>query len=288
MMNMISHAKRLFLASVLVSALNAAAFGAGPVPVPQHQQNPVLGNADCVKCHAAATADIAANGGAHKTNVTCQDCHNGHPPAVKNIIPLCSQCHSGKPHYKLADCQRCHSNPHTPKATKLAKNITDECVTCHSQQIVKLRQFKSKHTSLACTYCHNVHGRIPPCTQCHKPHSADMVAAECKQCHQAHMPTVITYKPDTPNKNCAACHKKASDLLLSTDAKHRDVSCVTCHKDKHKMTPTCQSCHGTPHPAGMLARFTKCADCHSIAHSLNRWEPKAADKPATLKPKKKN
>jgi hypothetical protein len=29
----------------------------------------------------------------------------------------------------------------------------------------------------------------------------------------------------------------------------------------------------------MLARFTKCGECHSIAHDLNRWDA-TAQKPA--------
>lgn len=271
----------VFVSTVLVVTLAVCAFAA---------EKPVLSSADCVKCHTSAPADVAANGGAHKTSVSCQDCHAGHPPAVKKIIPVCSQCHSDKPHYKLANCLRCHTNPHTPKIIKLANNITDECLTCHTGQIIKLKQVKSKHTSLACSFCHNVHGKIPLCTQCHKPHSPDMVAGECKKCHQAHMPTAVFMTPDTPNKMCASCHKRAFEMLVSSDAKHKAVLCVTCHKDKHKSIPTCQSCHGAPHPANMMSRFPKCADCHSVAHKLNHWEAgtiKASDKvtPAAL-PKK--
>lgn len=270
-----------FVSTLLAVTLAVCAFAA---------DKPVLSSADCVKCHSAAPADIAANGGAHKTSVSCQDCHAGHPPAVKKIIPVCSQCHSDKPHYKLSNCLRCHTNPHTPKIIKLANNITDECLTCHTGQIIKLKQVKSKHTNLACSFCHNVHGKIPLCTQCHKPHSPDMVAGECKKCHQAHMPTAVFMTPDTPNKMCASCHKRAFEMLVSSDAKHKAVLCVTCHKDKHKSIPTCQSCHGAPHPANMMSRFPKCAECHSVAHKLNHWEAgtiKSSDKvaPATL-PKK--
>jgi hypothetical protein len=41
-----------------------------------------------------------------------------------------------------------------------------------------------------------------------------------------------------------------------------------------------------------MARFTKCGECHNIAHDLNRWEPgsqkAAADKDEAVKatPKK--
>ena len=274
-----------FTMSVVMTVMSAAlVFAAEPAPA-----KVALANSDCVKCHSAQPADIAAKGGKHQSNVSCQDCHTGHRPSVKNNVPQCSMCHTGKPHYNLTGCLRCHSNPHKPKDIKLASNITDECLTCHTQQIVKLKQVKSKHTNLACSFCHNVHGKIPQCTQCHKPHAADMAASECKRCHQAHMPTAVTYGSDTPNKMCAACHKKAFDLHSQTATKHKGVNCVTCHKDKHKMVPTCQSCHGSPHPAGMLVRFTKCGDCHNIAHDLNRWDAsliRDAEKGAPVVPQK--
>lgn len=276
MKNLVRTMRVVVVSTLLAFTLAAFAYAA---------DRPALTGSDCVKCHAAAPADIAANGGAHKTSVSCQDCHAGHPPSVKKIIPACSQCHSGKAHYNLASCLRCHTNPHTPKIIKLSNNITDECLTCHTEQIVKLKQVKSKHSSLACSFCHNVHGKIPLCTQCHKPHSADMVATECKKCHQAHMPTAVFMTPDTPNKMCASCHKRAFEMLASSDAKHKNVLCVTCHKDKHKTIPSCQSCHGVPHPVSMMARFTKCGDCHSVAHKLNHWEPgtlKTGDKDAPI------
>src|SRR5690349_4487610 len=59
----------------------------------QEEAKATLTSADCVKCHAKPPADIAAKGMAHKTNVTCQDCHVGHPPTTKKIIPQCNMCH---------------------------------------------------------------------------------------------------------------------------------------------------------------------------------------------------
>jgi len=268
----------------------AAPAKAQPAPAAPAAQGPKLSNDDCVKCHAKAPADIAANGAKHKTAIGCQDCHNGHPPTVKKIIPLCSQCHEGKPHFKLAGCNGCHSNPHSPLIIKMGRNITDPCLTCHSQQIVKLRENKSKHTALACTFCHDTHGKIPECVQCHKPHSKEMTQADCKKCHQAHMPLAVAYGNQTPSKDCAACHKAAYLLLTASAFKHKNLSCVACHQAKHKMIPQCQSCHGTPHPAGMLAKFPKCGYCHSIAHDLNNFkgQPAPAASPAAgaKKPKK--
>ena len=66
------------------------------------QTKAALSNEDCLKCHDAPPADIAAAGGKHK-DVGCTGCHVGHPPKVKKPIPQCSECHMGKPHFELRD-----------------------------------------------------------------------------------------------------------------------------------------------------------------------------------------
>jgi predicted CXXCH cytochrome family protein len=247
---------------------------------------PVLSNSDCVKCHAKPPADIEAKGKAHKTAVGCQDCHQGHPPAVAKakIIPQCSQCHEGKPHFKLAGCLGCHRNPHTPKEISFGRDVTDPCLTCHTPQIAQLKQSPSKHSKLNCSFCHDVHGKVPQCTQCHKSHSADIVQADCKKCHRAHMPKSVVYGNDTNSKFCAACHGKAYNLLTASKAKHKTLLCVTCHQEKHKMVPKCQDCHGVPHPAGLMNKFPRCGECHGIAHDLNNWAPIAEPKKSPAAP----
>ncbi|MEI6208118.1 MAG: cytochrome c3 family protein [Desulfuromonadales bacterium] len=283
----------LTVQSLLYAAPPEAATSSKPQSVAPGQaaaaaQSAKLLNDDCIKCHSKAPTDIAAAGTKHKSEIGCQDCHNGHPPTTRKIIPLCSQCHEGKPHYKLDVCKNCHFNPHMPLNIKMGGNITDPCLTCHTQQIVKLRDNKSKHTLLYCSSCHNTHGKIPDCTQCHKSHSAEQTNADCKKCHQAHMPKNIAYNDKTPSKDCAACHKAAYTLLSASTFKHKSLSCVACHQAKHKMVPECQSCHGTPHPAPMLAKFPKCGFCHSIAHDLNNYkDPKSTDSSTTTDPAKK-
>lgn len=267
---------RLFVVAGLALAASLC-LGLGS-QVQAAQATPQLTTDDCVKCHAQAPADIAANGAGHK-KITCFDCHDGHPPKVpaKDIIPKCSQCHSGKKHYELTGCLGCHKNPHTPLNIVLSGNITDACLSCHTQQMAQLKEFPSKHSKLYCSTCHNVHGKIPACTQCHKPHFAEQTKDDCKKCHKAHQPKNVTYGKDIPNKDCGACHKKALELLSASQTKHKSLACVYCHQDKHKMVPACQTCHGTPHPAAMMSRFPKCGECHNIAHDLNRWNSPAKE-----------
>jgi predicted CXXCH cytochrome family protein len=250
------------------------------------QSKPVLTGDDCLKCHATAPADLAAAGGKHQ-GVGCTGCHEGHPPTVKKPIPLCNQCHMGKPHFELKGCLGCHRNPHTPKKITFDSKVTDPCLTCHTPQIEQLKKFKSKHTALFCSTCHSSHGLIPQCTQCHKSHSADITAADCKKCHKPHMPTQVTYSADTPAKYCGSCHKKAFDVLTASGAKHKTFTCAFCHQEKHKMVPKCQDCHGAKHPAAIMAKFPKCGECHKVAHDLNNWTPEAAETTKQAPKKKK-
>jgi len=172
----------LCMACILTIGLsaNARAADKNVQPAPSAGQSPALSNSDCIKCHAQAPKDIEEKGGAHKSSVTCVDCHAGHPPNVMEIIPQCSQCHSGKSHYELEGCLKCHSNPHAPLELSLAKNLTAPCLTCHEQQKVQLNQFKSFHSSMDCTACHTKHGAAPACMNCHQGHSPEMVQADCK------------------------------------------------------------------------------------------------------------
>jgi len=247
---------------------------------------PTLTPNDCIKCHSGPPSDISTNGAGHK-KVTCMDCHAGHRPASKNNIPQCNQCHMGKPHYELKGCLSCHRNPHTPLVITFAGNLTEPCLTCHTQQIGQLKEHKSKHTALTCTNCHGVHRKKPECTQCHKPHSAEMTSGDCRSCHKAHMPKNVMYASDIPSKSCGACHKTAFDLLTASEAKHKSFACAFCHQERHKMVPKCQDCHGSPHPAGIMAKFSKCGDCHNIAHNLNAWPAKAEKHEAPSKDTKK-
>ncbi len=277
----------LFETGLLLASALTAMLAVNLLPVTASAQAPAaLQDSDCPKCHAEQPADVAAAGEAHQ-DVSCQECHEGHRPASEKNIPECSMCHEGETHFELKGCLGCHTNPHTPLIITLKGNITEPCLTCHDKQIAKLKENKSKHTDLFCSKCHDVHGKIPECVSCHKPHSETMVQADCGKCHQAHMPTVVAYDDRALNKDCGSCHKKAFDLLTASTAKHKTKACVFCHKTKHKTIAGCDSCHGTPHPKGILNKFPKCGDCHKIAHDLNNWPAKKAAPAKKTAPAKK-
>ena len=224
---------------------------------------------DCVKCHAARVNDIATAGKKHRS-VPCVGCHPGHPPEVKKPIAQCAKCHpkTRKAHFEEERCLNCHKNPHTPLNISLTGK--EGCLNCHATQIRQLKESKSKHTALDCSFCHDVHRKVPKCTQCHMSHS-DTILGDCKECHNAHMPRHVRYTAEIPSKDCGACHSTAFSLLAATETKHKPFACAFCHQEKHKMVPKCRDCHGSPHPAGIMAKFSSCGECHKIAHDLNNW-----------------
>jgi len=225
-------------------------------------------DAHCTVCHPVQPKTIAERGAKHKTEVGCQDCHTEHPPEGTGAIPECSMCHSGAPHYELANCGSCHANTHAPLELKFEGSISGPCLTCHQQQGDEVAKFPSAHTDVACNECHSAHKLIPNCMECHEKHTEDMEFQTCLSCHPVHMPTVITYADDTPRHYCGACHEEAVDLLDKSKLKHHDVACTQCHPHKHTAILNCEECHPAPHAKGILEKYPKCGQCHGIAHDL--------------------
>jgi len=229
-------------------------------------QEAKLLNSDCVKCHVDPPRDIEENGASHKTAVTCQDCHEGHPPKVLDIIPECSNCHSGTAHFELKGCLGCHTNPHRPLEITIGEDLTAPCLTCHEDEGTQLKEFPSHHSSLACTICHaDKHPNVPECTNCHEPHTETMVEADCHRCHQAHKPLAVAYADDTPSTDCGACHDQVFATLTGSKTMHAELVCATCHTDQHGNIPQCTQCH-EPHSEEMTA--DQCTLCHQAHDPL--------------------
>ena len=228
-----------------------------------------LTDADCIKCHPQQPVTIESQGGKHKTEVGCMDCHLEHGPLGKETIPKCDMCHSGTPHYELKDCSVCHVDPHAPLGIQLGPEVTAGCLTCHPQQGQEMKTFPSMHAEQDCSLCHpEEHKEFLECAECHEPHTPEMTYKDCLSCHPPHKPLEITYEIETPSKTCAPCHAQAYDLLLKNTTKHHDLTCAFCHREKHGNIPPCQACHGTPHSPDLHKKFPKCGECHGIAHNL--------------------
>jgi predicted CXXCH cytochrome family protein len=229
----------------------------------------VLTSADCAKCHTSESLAVLEKGMAHKTSVSCQDCHGGHRPMKAENIPNCAMCHAGAPHYEVGNCLSCH-DPHMPLEIVLEGELKDVCVSCHGSVGKDLVAAPSMHGQVSCNFCHaDRHGFIPNCAQCHTPHSPEMKQNDCLICHDAHTPTVLAFRGKAPSNLCASCHGEINQQIAANKSQHRDLACVECHAQKHEAVPQCSDCHGMPHAKGMHERFPRCGDCHGIAHNLS-------------------
>lgn len=233
-----------------------------------------LQNTDCSKCHDSEPADIQRNGGKHKTEIACQDCHIEHLPLGTKTIPQCSMCHNpeSKGHFKLPNCLGCHRNPHTPLDITVddVPPVSVACQTCHPEKGTEFKNFPSKHATQNCTFCHPTkHKQIQKCLECHEPHASFMAYEDCLRCHQPHSPLNIQYADDTPNKHCGACHTDIYNMLAKSKAMHGTFTCAFCHKTKHPTVPKCSDCHKQPHDNAMLNSFNSdCLKCHKDPHDL--------------------
>jgi len=233
-----------------------------------------LQNTDCIKCHDSQPADIKSNGGKHKTEVACRDCHLEHLPLGTKTIPQCSMCHtpSSQEHFKVPNCLGCHRNPHTPLNITVddVPPVSLVCKTCHPEKGEEFKSFPSKHAAKNCTFCHPTkHKQIKRCLECHTPHADFLTYDDCLSCHKPHSPLNIKYADDIKPKYCGACHTEIFEMLSKSKAKHGTFTCAFCHKSKHPTVPKCSDCHKQPHDNNMLNPFNSdCLKCHKNPHDL--------------------
>ena len=231
-----------------------------------------LENKDCEKCHATVVQQVVEAGNKHKSEVACMDCHDGqHPPGIEKgaLIPQCSNCHEGEPHFELTNCGSCHSNPHQPLNIVLeGEGQKAACNTCHPAIIQEIDANETKHTGFSCSFCHEKHRYRPDCLDCHDAHMEEQTFENCVTCHQAHQPLTLAYTKTVVNADCGACHGDTREMLEAGPTKHAKFQCVFCHADKHGNVPECQSCHEAPHSDEMLSKFKTCNECHQSAHDI--------------------
>jgi hypothetical protein len=260
----------LFVAAALFGFVTAGLM-ADAQPAAAASGDVKLNDDDCQKCHSTFVQQVEEAGAKHKTEVTCLTCHDGtHPPGVEKgtLIPNCSTCHEGEPHFSLENCLGCHTNPHQPLNITFQGDVKAACNTCHSNVVDEVNAAPSAHAEVDCSYCHDKHGYKPDCLDCHEPHMEQQIFADCVKCHQVHQPLTLAYGTDIPNRECGACHDDIRTTLEAGASKHAGFDCVFCHASKHGVVPQCQECHGEPHNQQMLSKFEGCNQCHQSAHSL--------------------
>jgi len=225
---------------------------------------------DCAGCHVYQLQMIVADGGKHATEVSCLDCHPRHPPEAENTITACVSCHEGQPHFQIGSCRHCHINPHMPMAhlRDPLKPVREECLSCHAGVGQEMAAAPSRHAEFFCNRCHNQHKEIPGCLDCHETHLQKQSAEDCLHCHSAHRPLRVVVTGYVPAAFCAVCHEEEARELAVTNTNHGGVNCNYCHKGLHPSTPSCQECHGLPHPQAIHSQHRTCLDCHEDAHRM--------------------
>ena len=232
-----------------------------------------LVDSDCVKCHKDPAHQIAASGGAHKTEMGCLGCHVAHPPAGEAVIPECAECHDGSenPHFALADCSQCHS-PHAPVIASFESlgEVKPACLTCHPAIGKAMTAIPSLHAEQDCSECHTEHGlaegQFMNCLECHEGHSEEMKYQDCLSCHDPHQPTAYVWSDETNTKLCSACHADEVESLTTNGASHAsEIHCSECHQRHPPATedviPSCADCHAPEDHAHY--KLTDCRSCHN-------------------------
>ncbi|WP_303722007.1 cytochrome c3 family protein [Malonomonas rubra] len=216
----------------------------------------------CVTCHSSIVEEVESGGRAHKTEISCIECHQDHPPG-ENVIPECSDCHApdDAPHFASEGCLDCH-NPHQPLKDDLVRmrGHRSVCAGCHPQVEAQLVKDASAHDR-DCVACHRRHTGVPSCLGCHFGHGEQMSKADCKVCHQAHAPLAISFEGNPAPRLCADCHNDITETMNKSGAAHRDkATCASCHQDHPDVS--CVKCH-SEHPQKGAAIPDSCFLCHA-------------------------
>ncbi len=252
----------------------------GSMALAEVQPLPLTGE-DCIKCHFDEVKAIHSQESAHKNEITCLDCHEGHPPEGEAVIPECSNCHdpADNPHFATPDCTNCHQ-PHAPIVTDFdslgeAKPV---CVTCHTDINRQMEEIPSAHSEQDCTACHHQHGlaegQSDTCTDCHEKHAPELTREDCLRCHRPHQPNRYIWDQEIAPELCGACHGDLVKTFAENGAAHQEnLACTDCHQAhpprEENVIPSCAQCHDPGEKAHFAMK--NCTGCH------NPHEPKKID-----------
>lgn len=223
--------------------------------------------------------------------------------------PACIKCHessvtglrSGK-HHQMNDptgksCASCHGDVSAhaadPKKNKMknlfAKSVPAAerdkvCQSCHdgNRMLAFWEAGKHKKNDVACTSCHNIHGKpteasigrfvttqrkleYETCNSCHKQTRAQINKTShhpvvegkvtCSDCHNPHGAlSHAMVKNESVNQLCTSCHADKRGPFVWEHAPVEE-NCLSCHNS-----------HGSNHPKLLNEKVPNlCQDCHDAA-----------------------
>lgn len=226
----------------------------------------------CAKCHAGATAGLAATkhaGTNDPSGSACQSCHGDaaahlQDPAaspMKKVFAksapaadkekICLSCHDGNRQLTFWDagkhkkndvaCNDCHSSHGRPASPSISPSVSPSV----SPFVTTMRTLQHE----TCSSCHKqiraqinktshhpiVEGKVA-CSDCHNPHGA-----------MGH----AMVKEESVNKLCVSCHgdKRGPFVWEHAPVEENCLSCHNSHGSNHakllneKVPNLCQDCH---------------------------------------------
>ncbi|MFA5861324.1 MAG: hypothetical protein WDA16_06470 [Candidatus Thermoplasmatota archaeon] len=279
---------------------------------------------ECAKCHAENAqriqSSLTAHGNISNSQPGCAQCHTQHDPPT---IPACTdaKCHDQDPENPASLIRRSHPTFDTTRVCSECHGIAHDlkppptdvlrksCTECHATQAQPLRDYPSRHTSIAftsgCDACHSgKHSDPPPAcgkAGCHDQdpnntaslarikHSSFENGRPCADCHG------IAHNLTRPSleilaTECAKCHADDAQRVQSSLTSHGNIAngkpgCVQCHVSHDPPSiPACTDakCHGATAPVGNIpnanhAAFPAdtCGGCHGTSHNLRMPSPTA-------------
>ena len=186
----------------------------------------------CEMCHG--------DGAKHSDTEASSDIRTFHEKsftAIESANESCLTCHGGDVdrHWPASShqaagvsCVACHSLQHPGEPYVTKSDMTQVCMSCHTDVRAKMMR----------PYSHPVREGL----------------MECSDCHQSHEPAGESeLQQVTVNDNCYTCHaEKRGPFLWEHEPVTED--CTTCHDP-----------HGSLHPGALVRRAPHlCQQCHAL------------------------
>ncbi len=234
------------------------------VPVAHAQTG---GQHACIKCHEGAVTGMQR--GKH------------HDPADLSG-KSCASCHGDVSAHAADPRKNKMSNVFAKKASAQQKD--QACLSCHdgNRMLAFWDAGKHKKNDVACSNCHNIHGKAgEPSVGRFVTTARQLEYETCNSCHKQTRAQInkTSHHPIVEGKvTCSDCHNPHGALSHAM-VKNESVNqlCISCHADKRgpfvwehaPVEENCLSCHnshGSNHPKLLNEKVPNlCQDCHDAA-----------------------
>jgi DmsE family decaheme c-type cytochrome len=221
----------------------------------------------CIKCHESAVTGMQR--GKH------------HDPADLSG-KSCASCHGDVSAHAADPRKNKMANVFGKKVPAAQKD--QSCLSCHdgNRMLAFWDAGKHKKNDVACSNCHNIHGKAgEPSVGRFVTTARQLEYETCNSCHKQTRAQInkTSHHPIVEGKvTCSDCHNPHGALSHAM-VKNESVNqlCISCHADKRgpfvwehaPVEENCLSCHnshGSNHPKLLNEKVPNlCQDCHDAA-----------------------